>query len=45
MRCRARSKATFILIHKVLGKTEKNKFRIEESIGSLIGTKFVEHGT
>jgi hypothetical protein len=38
-------KKHFNLNHKVLSKTEKNKFRIEESIGSLIGTKFVEHGT
>jgi hypothetical protein len=37
-------KKHFNLFHKVLSKTEKNKFRIEESIG-LIGTKFVEHGT
>jgi hypothetical protein len=35
----------FNLNHKVLSKTEKNKFRIEESIGSLIDTKLVEHGT
>jgi hypothetical protein len=35
----------FNLKHKVLSKTEKNKFRIDESIGFLIGTKFVEHRT
>jgi hypothetical protein len=34
-------KATFILIHKVVSKT-KNKFRTEDSIGSLIGTKFLD---
>jgi hypothetical protein len=28
-----------------LSKTEKNKFRIDESIGSLIDTKFLEHRT
>jgi hypothetical protein len=33
------------LNHKVLSKTERNKFWIEESIGSLIDTKFVEHRT
>jgi hypothetical protein len=38
-------KQHFKLNHKVLSKTKKNKFRIEESIGSLIGTKFVEHRT
>jgi hypothetical protein len=36
-------KQHFNLNHKVLSKTERNKFRIEESIGSLIDTKFVEH--
>jgi hypothetical protein len=30
---------------QVLSKTEKIKFRIEESIGSWIGTKFVEYGS
>jgi hypothetical protein len=38
-------KQHFNLNHKVLSKTEKNKFRIEESIGSFIDTKFVEHRT
>jgi hypothetical protein len=38
-------KQHFNLNHKVLSKTEKNKFRIEESIGYLIGMKFMEHGT
>jgi hypothetical protein len=38
-------KQHFNLNHKVLSKTDKNKFRIEESIGSLIGTKFGEHRT
>jgi hypothetical protein len=38
-------KQHFNLNRKVLSKTEKNKFRIEESIGSFIGTKSVEHGT
>jgi hypothetical protein len=37
--CSACSKATFILIHKVVSKTRKNEFRTEDSIGSLIGTK------
>jgi hypothetical protein len=45
MLCSACSKATFILIHKVVSKTKKNKFRIEKSIGSLIGTKFSDHRT
>jgi hypothetical protein len=35
----------FNLQHKVLSKTEKNKFRTEESIGSSIDTKSVEHRT
>jgi hypothetical protein len=29
-------KVTFILIHKVVSKTKKIKFRIEESIGSAL---------
>jgi hypothetical protein len=33
-------KSGIILIQKVVSKTKKNKFRIEESIGSLIGTNF-----
>jgi hypothetical protein len=41
MLCSACSKATFILIHKVVSKTRKNQFRTEDSIGSLIGTKFL----
>jgi hypothetical protein len=41
MLCSACSKATFILIHKVVSKT-KNKFRPEDSIGSLIGTNFLD---
>jgi hypothetical protein len=45
MRWSACSKVTYNLNHKVLSKIEKNKFKIEESIGSLIGTKFMEHGT
>jgi hypothetical protein len=44
MQCMLQSNI-FNLKHKVLSKTEKNKFRIEESIGFLIGTKFMEHGT
>jgi hypothetical protein len=44
MQCMLKSNI-FNLKHKVLSKTEKNKFRIEESIGSLIDTKFVEHRT
>jgi hypothetical protein len=38
MLCSACSKATFILIHKVVSKT-KNKLKTEDSIGSLSGTK------
>jgi hypothetical protein len=45
MPCSACSKATFILIHKVVSKTRKNKFRTEDLIGSLIGTKFLDHKT
>jgi hypothetical protein len=36
-------KQHFNLNHKVLSKTEKIKFRIEDSIGSLIGTRFLDH--
>jgi hypothetical protein len=42
MLCSACSKATFILIHKVVSNTRKNQFRTEDSIGSLIGTKFLD---
>jgi hypothetical protein len=35
----------FNLNHKVFSKTEKNKFRIEDSIGSLIGTRYSNHRT
>jgi hypothetical protein len=47
MRCSACSKVTFILIlkHMVVSKTKKNKFGIDEPIGSLIDTKLVEHRT
>jgi hypothetical protein len=38
-------KQHFNLKHKVLSKTERNKFRIVESVGSLTGTKFVEYGS
>jgi hypothetical protein len=44
MQCMLKSNI-FNLKPKVLSKTEKNKFRIDESIGSLIDTKFLEHGT
>jgi hypothetical protein len=44
MRCMLKSNI-FNLKHKVVSKTQKNKFRTEESIGSLIDTKFVEHRT
>jgi hypothetical protein len=33
-------KVTFILIHKVVSKTKKIKFRIEESIGSALARTF-----
>jgi hypothetical protein len=33
-------KVAFILLPKVASKTKKNNLRIEESIGSLIGTNF-----
>jgi hypothetical protein len=36
-------KMTFTLIHKVVNKTKENKFRTEDLIGSLIGTKFLDH--
>jgi hypothetical protein len=39
MLCNACPKVALILILKVVSKTEKNKFKIEESIGSLIGTR------
>jgi hypothetical protein len=42
MLCSACPQATFILIHKVVSKTRKNEFRTEDSIGSLIGTKFLD---
>jgi hypothetical protein len=42
MLCSACSKVTFILLHKVASKTKKNKLRNEESIGSLISTKFLD---
>jgi hypothetical protein len=45
MLCSACSKATFILVHKVVSKTKKNKLRNEDSIGSLIGTRFSDRGT
>jgi hypothetical protein len=35
-------KMTFILVHKVVSKTKENKFRTKDSIGSLIGTKFLD---
>jgi hypothetical protein len=35
----------FNLQHKVLSKTEKNKFRTEESIEPLLDTKLVGHRT
>jgi hypothetical protein len=38
-------KQHFNLNHKVLSKTEKNKFKIEDSIGSLIGTRFSDYRT
>jgi hypothetical protein len=41
MLCNACPKVALILIQKVESKTKKNKFRIEESIGSLIGTNFL----
>jgi hypothetical protein len=44
MQCMLKSNI-FNLKHKVLSKTEKKKFRIDESIGSLIDTKFLEHRT
>jgi hypothetical protein len=34
--------ATFILIQQVVSKINKNKFRIEESIGSFIGRKLLD---
>jgi hypothetical protein len=43
MQCVLEGNIFFNLNHKVVSKTGKNKFRIEESIGSLIATKFVEH--
>jgi hypothetical protein len=45
MLCSACSKATFILVQKVVSKTKKNKLRNEDSIGSLIGTRFSDRGT
>jgi hypothetical protein len=44
MQCRLKSNI-FNLKHKVVSKTQKNKFRTEESIGSLIDTISVEHRT
>jgi hypothetical protein len=44
MQCMLKSNI-FNLKHKVVSKTQKNKFRTEESIGSLIDTKSVEHRT
>jgi hypothetical protein len=38
-------KVTLILIHKVVSKTKRISFRTEDSIGSLIGTKFSNHKT
>jgi hypothetical protein len=35
-------KMTFILVHKDVSKTKENKFRTADSIGSLIGTKFLD---
>jgi hypothetical protein len=34
-------KATFILVHKVVSKTKEIKFMTEKSIGSWIGTNFL----
>jgi hypothetical protein len=45
MLCSACSKVTFILLHKVASKTKKNKLSNEDSIGSLIGTRFSDHKT
>jgi hypothetical protein len=42
MRCMLKTNI-FNLKHEVESKTQKNKFRTEESIGSSIDTKFVEH--
>jgi hypothetical protein len=44
MQCMLKSNV-FNLKHKILSKTEKNKFRTEESIGPLINTKLVERRT
>jgi hypothetical protein len=43
--CNACSKVTFILLHKVASKTKKNKLRNEDSIRSLIGTRFSDQRT
>jgi hypothetical protein len=42
MLCSACSKETFFLIHKVVSKARTKEFRTKDSIGSLIGTKFLD---